>query len=492
MSDQGFELLETSIADFHGALRAGRTSCRALVDGYLDRIARYDASGPTLKAILAVDPQVRAQADAFDARFRESPDSVGPLHGVPVAMKDNVATVGMPTTGGALALQGAVARADATIVARLREAGALVFTKTNLHELAMSGTTVSSLGGQTLNPYDLCRTPGGSSGGTGCALAANLALVGIGTDTGQSVRSPASALALVGLRPTRGLISRHGVMATSLTQDEVGPLARRAEDAARVLEVIAGYDENDPQTAFCPPASARRYLEQLDDRAWKGARIGVLREYFGPDAVHAEVNRVLDGTMQRMQSLGASLVEVGIAGLDRLVTGVWSPSYEGEADFDAWLAVFCPDAPVRSLREVAADGRFDRSIESSLRRTLDSGGRNAAGYAAVFLMRDRLRRAVCDLMARHRLDAILYPHQRRLVVPVGEEQVERNGVLSNATGFPAITFPAGFSTPDAHAPIGVPIGVELLGREWSEARLLSFAHAFETAFELRRAPAGMP
>lgn len=487
-SSRGFDPIEATISSFHAALASGHAGGEAVVAEYLRRIDALDSNGPKLRAFLALNPQVREQAAALDQRFAQGRGLAGPLHGVAIAVKDNLATADMPTTGGSVALRNVTPNADATVVRRLREAGALILGKTNLHELASAGTTVSSLGGQTLNPYAAGRTPGGSSGGTGVAVAANMAMVGVGTDTGQSIRSPSSALALVGIRPTRGLVSRHGVMPASRTQDAVGPMGRTAEDVARVLEVMAGHDEIDPPTAFCPPPSSRRYVADLDIAAFKGARLGLLAGMSGTSDVHVEVNQVVDDTLERMRTLGATIVPVTIGALDELIAHQWTQPYEFAAALDAWFAQFCPAAPVRSVRALFDDGRVDASIRDALNYALVSGGEANPAYAKIFLWRDRLRLAVANLMATERLDAIVYPHQRRLVVLIGQEQFERNGVLSNATGFPAVTFPAGYSAPTTDAPLGVPIGIELLGREWSEGALLSFAHAFERNFGVRVPP----
>jgi amidase len=485
-------MMELTIASFHASLRRGELTCQELVRFYLERIEAYDRRGPGLHSILTINPRALEIAGALDRQLRTAPHTIGPLHGVPVLVKDNVATSDLPTTGGSIALQGVLPVRDAFVVERLRAAGALILAKTNLHELALAGTTVSSLGGQTLNPYDLSRTPGGSSGGTGCGLAANFGLVGVGTDTGQSVRSPASAQCLVGLRPTRGLVSRHGVIPTSVTQDTVGPLARTAEDAGRLLAVLAGFDRHDPHSAIPAGPASCFEPEALRGDAFRGARIGVLQDMFGSGDEHTEVNRVTHGAVKIMQSLGATLVDVELPGYAELVADQWTPSFELEAAFDEYLHDFCPQSQLKSLRQLIADGRFDASIAQSLDEAVATKGGQDPAYARVFLQRDRLRTAVLHMMARHRLDAVLYPHQRVLVARTGAQQLERNGVLSNATGLPAITFPGGFSTPDADAPLGVPIGVELLGRDWAEDSLLAYAHAFEVAARVRLAPLSVP
>ncbi len=259
-----FAFEEATIAGIHTAFASGALTCRQLVTDYLARIEAYDDDGPALNAILTVNQRALEIAAEMDAGFASDRSGVGPLHCVPVVLKDNYDTADLPTTGGSVTLAESVPPDDAFVVRRLREAGALVLAKANMTELARGGTTVSSLGGQTRNPYDLTRTPGGSSGGTGAAIAANFAAIGTGSDTGQSIRSPASAGSLVGLRPTRGLLSRDGIIPVSTTQDAAGPITRTVEDAARMLDVMAGYDPNDPITAFSLDKIPESYTHSLD------------------------------------------------------------------------------------------------------------------------------------------------------------------------------------------------------------------------------------
>ena len=237
-----FRLQEATVASIHAAFAAGQLTCTQLTRLYLDRIAAYDLQGPALHAIITVNPRAMETAAEMDRSYRASPATVGPLHCIPVILKDNFNTFDMPTTGGNVSMKASVPAADAFTVARIRKAGALILAKANLQEFARGGMSISSLGGQVRNPYDLTRTPGGSSGGTGASIAANFAVLGTGSDTGQSIRSPASANNLVGIRPTRGLVSRGGVIPNSLTQDEVGPIARTVTDAALLLRHMVGRD----------------------------------------------------------------------------------------------------------------------------------------------------------------------------------------------------------------------------------------------------------
>jgi amidase len=483
-----FDVVEITIRDLQDAILQRTATCAETIEQCLARIERYDRGGPRLAAILCADPSafsVARQLDDFVSRERRLR---GPLHGVPVLIKDNIDVEGLPTTGGCVALASSRALRDAHVVARLRDAGAVVLGKANLHEFALGGTTTSSLGGQTLNPYDLTRTPGGSSGGTAAGVTASFAVVGIGTDTGQSVRSPAAATALVGLRPTRGLISCSGVMPTSITQDTVGPLARTVEDAAIVLDVIAGYDCQDASTAVGYGKARPSYRAFLKKGTLEGARFGLLRAFLGQDEVHQEVNRVVEQSVDAMRQLGAVIFDVAIPDLGRLTADQATAAYEMNEAFDRYLRSLDTGSAIASLQDIVDDARFEPSVRETLRAAVTNRGREEPAYEGIFVRRDRLRTAVLQVMAEHRLDCILYPHQKVLPVKVGARQVERNGVLSNSTGMPAIAFPGGFSTPDVDAPAGVPVGIELLGRDWCEGELLGYAHAFEQALRVRRRP----
>ena len=482
-----FQPEEATIATIHAAMGSGRLTCTQLVRAYLDRIDAYDQKGPRINAIIAVNPRAMEIAAAMD-RPGGAGAARAPLHCIPVILKDNYNTSDMPTTGGSITFKESIPPADAFVVKRLRDAGAIVVAKANLTELARGGTTISSLGGQTKNPYDLTRTPGGSSGGTGAAIASNFSVLGTGSDTGQSIRSPASALSLVGLRPTRGLVSRDGIIPYSSTQDEAGPIARTVEDAARMLHAIAGYDPADPITAFGTTRIPRSYADSLTKDALAGARIGVLTEFFGREPVHRDVNEVVETAIGRMKSAGAEIVRVSLPAIDELTRGLSLAGFEFKPAFNRYLAALGPRAPVKSLDEFIARGEFHPSLRAGLEADQRSDGPDSVEYRTQWLRRDKLRQAVMTLMAANRLDAILYPHQRRLVVPIGEEQVDRNGVLSNSTGFPAIAFPGGFSARTASAPVGVPVGIELLGPEWSEPTLLKLAYAFQEQAKARRPP----
>ncbi len=488
-----FDLAEATIAEIESAFLSEEVTCVELISGYLARIEAYDGRGPELNVIITLNPRALDVAADLDAQYAASPDDVGPLHCIPVIVKDNFDTSDLPTTGGSVTFAASYPPDDAFMVRRLRDAGAIVLAKSNLTEMARGGLTASSLGGQTRNPYDLTRTPGGSSGGTGAAIAAGFGVLGTGSDTGQSIRSPASAQSLVGLRSTRGLVSRDGVIPNSVTQDEVGPITRTVEDAARMMDVIAGYDPADPITAFGVSHIPNSYTETLDPDGLNGARIGVVMDVFGTEAVHEAVNAVTEDAIAQMEVAGATLVRIRIPDFANTVSEVAVASFEGKIVFEQYLADLGANAPVRSLTEFVERGEFHETIRADLELTVGiEDGMNDPEYRRRLFRRENLRRALMKVMADNDLDALLYPHQRRLVAAIGEAQLERNGVLSNATGFPALTIPGGFSSPTESAPLGVPVGIELLGPDWSEPTLLRLAFAFEQAPMIRRSPVTTP
>jgi amidase len=279
----------------------------------------------------------------------------------------------------------------------------------------------------------------------------------------------------------------------SVTQDEGGPMARTVADAARLLDVMAGFDPDDPITAAGVGHQPPTYTAFLDANGLRAARIGVLREYFGTEPVHAEVNRVMAQAIASLRAQGAHVEDVVVEGLAGLATDMTTGPFETRTALNRYLQSLGPGAPVKDLAALVAGGQYHPSIAGQLKEAeAYRDGTAAPAYAAIFVRRDRLRVALLDAMARQRLDAVLYPHQRRLVATIGDEQLERNGVLSNGSGFPAITLPAGFSTPTASAPLGVPVGLELLGREWSEGTLIRLGYAFEQAAGHRKAPASTP
>jgi amidase len=481
-----FHLDEATISDVHAAYKSGALTSLKLVQAYLERIRACDQVGPKLNVVIYLNPRALEEAAALDEHFRKTGKLVGPLHGIPVLLKDNVNTKDMPTTGGSLSLAGYIPASDAAITQKLRRAGAIILAKVNLHEFAMWGETVSSVQGQTLNPYDLTRTPGGSSGGTGAGVAANFAIAGIGTDTINSIRSPASANSIVGIRPTLGLVSRAGVIPYSFTQDAVGPLARTVTDAAKMLNVLAGYDPDDPATSWSVGNTQEDYTRFLKTDGVKGKRIGVLRSFFGTAPIHQEVNRIANQAIEDLKRSGATLVELNTPDLDsgKLTSDVSVHFYELKPAINAYLAT--GNAPVKSLEEIISSGKFHPNIKDSITKAQDLEIDDS--YRLRLQKRSDLQQRVLKVMADERLDAIMFPLQKRLVVPIGETQVERNGVLGSVTGFPSIVVPGGFSSPTATAAIGVPVGIEFLGRPWSERVLIEIGYGYEQATKHRRPP----
>ncbi|MCC5911910.1 MAG: amidase [Clostridiaceae bacterium] len=488
---KGFTLKETTIAQVHQAMKDGILTCRQLVEAYLARIEAYDQKGPALNAVIYINPKALDEADVLDKKFKVE-GFTGALHGIPVLLKDNVDTFDMPTTAGSSSLEGFVPEDDAFITRKFREAGALIVAKVNLHEFAIWGETISSILGQTLNPYDLTRTPGGSSGGTGASVAANFGMVGIGTDTINSVRSPASANNLVGIRPTIGLVSDDGVVPYSFTQDAAGPITRTVEDAVKVLDIIAGYDVADAKTAWSVGRMPKSYLDHLKVDGLKGKRIGVLESFFGDKFIHEDTNKAVRASIKTMEQQGAVIIPVEeTIDSEYLVKNVSVHLHDLKDHLNVYLNALPENAPVHSVEEILESGKYHPGIEANLQTamTLSTG---TPEYNQRLIKREELRTTLMKLMADFELDAMVYPHQKQLVCLTGESQNERNGVLGSVSGFPSICVPAGFSTATDTAPIGVPIGMEILGRPFSEDVLIEIAYSFEQASQHRTLPPTTP
>jgi amidase len=494
-SAQSFQVTETSIADIHQAFHDGTLTCHELADQYLKRIQAYDQAGPKINAMLYVNPRVLQQADAMDQEIKRT-GKMKSLECIPIVLKDNFDTVDMPTTAGSLMLKGAQPDKDAFAVKKLREAGALILGKTNLQEFASGGISVSSLGGQVKNPYDLTRTPGGSSGGTGAAVAANFAAAGTGSDTGGSIRSPASANNLVGLRPSMGLISRDGIVPVSFTQDTIGPITRNVADLARMLDVMAGYDPNDPVTSLSVGNIPKTYTAYLKN-GLKGARLGVITNLFGKGPEYDEVNKVMAKAIDAMKEQGAVIVPVEdqLLDTDRVTSNYRLNDFEFKTAINGYLKAQGSHVPVHSLAEIISSGKYDKPTLEKFFAAAEGyeDGPNTAEYKDRRVKMEELKIEVLNLMAKNRLDALVYPHQKCLVLPIGATfQKDRNGNIAPSGGFPAIVVPAGFSAPSANAPVGVPVGMEILGRPFQEPELLMLAYGFEQATHDRKPPRSAP
>ncbi len=477
-----FEVVEASISELGAAMNEGRITSEQLVQRYLARIEAYDDRGPALNTIIALNPDAVATARALDAE-RRATGARGPLHGVPLVIKDNYDMAGLPTTDGSIAMAEVMPPDDGFQVRRLREAGAVILGKTNLHEFARGITTVSSMGGQTRNPYDPTRNPGGSSGGTGAAVSASFAAAGMGSDTCGSIRIPSAHNNLVGLRGTSGLSSRDGVVPLSPTLDIAGPLARSVTDLALLLDVTVGSDPADPGTAEADANIPESYLTALDVDALRGARFGVLTMLLRQDPEDEPVARVIDAAVDDLRQLGAEVVAVEIDGLAELLDSYVVLSHEFKFALDAYLAAI-PGAP--SLAQVLADGRYHPDVEERLMQSNAVETLDTEEYREALARRDTIRQGVVATLDDLKLDALIYPTMRQQAAVIGRPQGGDNCRLSPHSGLPAITVPAGF-TPD-----DLPVGLEMLGRPFAESRLIGLAYAFEQATRHRRAPASTP
>jgi len=481
-----YDAFEKSIGDLQADMAAGKTSAAELVRFYLDRIDAYDLAGPRLNAVLFLNPNAGAEARALDAE-RKRKKLRGPLHGIPVLLKDNFDTRDMPTTGGSLALSGVVPKEDAFQVRKLRQAGAVILGKANLHELALGLTTVSSLGGQTLDPYDPTRAPGGSSGGSAVAVSANFAAFSMGTDTSGSIRIPSAHNAIVGLRPSAGLSSRAGIIPFGHTQDTGGPMARTVADIAVVLDATVGYDPADPVTASSNGRIPPSYVSSLKREALERARIGVLTEFFGSAPEDQEVGAIVRTAIEDMKRQGASVLDVGVPNLAAQLAASSLLTQELKFYLGDYLKASA-GAPVKSVEQLLASGLHTAQFQAFLEgaNAVSDDYLTSGDYRDRLAARDSLARAVLEIMDGNRLDVIVYPTARRIAPLVGGNQVGSNAGLSAQTGFPAISVPAGLT------PGGFPVGLELLGRPFAESTLIGLAYAYEQATGHRRPPSTTP
>ena len=476
--------MEKTIPELQAAMESRQVTSRQLVERYLARVAAYDHTGPALNAVAVINPDALAIADALDAE-RRARGARGPLHGIPVLVKDNYETLEMPTAAGSIALASFHPRADAFQVRKLREAGAVILGKTNMHELAAGITNTGSRFGQTRNPYDLDRNPGGSSGGTGAAVAANFAAAGMGSDTCGSIRNPASQNNLVGLRGTQGLSSRAGIVPLSSTQDIGGPLARSITDLAIMLDATVGADPADPTTTGNAAHLPSSYRTSLRADRLKGARLGIIRSLFGAAPEDQEVTTLVAKALEILKQAGAEPIDVVIPGLDDLLRDSSLIDTEFKFDLADYLARH-PNAPVKSLGEILERGLYHHALEERLRtrNAVEKRGTDAERRARI--KRVALRNAIVAVMDGDRLDAVLYPTLRRKPARIGEAQAGSNCGLSANSGLPALAVAAAWTAD------GLPIGLDVMGRPWSEADLLSVGLGIEQVLAVRRAPFSTP
>jgi Asp-tRNA(Asn)/Glu-tRNA(Gln) amidotransferase A subunit family amidase len=479
-----FDVFEKSIVELLAAQRIGTVTSHDLVEKYLARIRAYDQDGPRLNAMITLNPHALEQADALDAE-RKAGRVRGPLHGIPIVVKDNYAADGMPMTAGSLALAGFQPGRDAFMVRKLKDAGAVIIGKTNLHELAYGITSISSAGGQTRNPYDPTRNPGGSSGGTGAAVAASFAAAGLGTDTCGSIRNPASENSLWGLRGTAGLSSRDGIVPLSHTQDIGGPLARTVGDLILMLDYTVGFDAADAITRESQGHIPRSYNGSVGDAGLGDVTIGVLTPLFGTAPEDDEVARIVRDAVEDIRSLGAGVVEVPFAALDDLLRDTSVINAEFKFDLQDFLATF-PSAPVHTLGDIISSGKYHQAVEGVLKRANEVAARDSESYRASLARREQARQMMLEVMNERHISAFVYPTLRRKPALIGQPQGGSNCQLSATTGLPALSMPAGFTSD------GLPVGMDLLGGPWSEPTLLKVAFAYERLVGPRKPPKTVP
>ena len=495
-------LEEATIAQIHAAMKAGRLACSSLVEWYLRRIDAYDQQGPALNAITVVSPAARAQAQELDRRLK-STGAVGALHCIPVIVKDNFETDGLQTAAGSLALKDFDPKRDAFQVKRVKEAGAIVLAKSNMAEWAFSPyeTVNSLLPGYTRNPYALDRVTAGSSGGTAAAVAANFGAVGLGSDTGNSIRGPSAHQALVGIRSTMGLTSRGGVVPLSTLADIPGPMTRTVEDAVAVFQVIVGEDPADPFTVpgGVVPAGLRPdgrpsilpdYRASLKKDGLRGARIGVLRQAYESKTTDEEVVKVFTAAIGDLQKAGAVIVDPArVEGLDDIRRQRDGGSCAGfKHDINQYLRTLGDRVPVKSLEDIIRSRRFHPSIELRLTRLREGteNGLDSPACKAEGEYRERFRAAVLKTMEGNSLQAFVYPtwsNPPRRIGDLNTPHGDNSQVFSPTTGWPAISVPMGYTRNGQ-----LPAGITFFGKAWDEPTLIQFAYAYEHATKHRRPP----
>ncbi len=498
--NQGFEIVEATIDGIHAQMRAGTLTCRQLVEGYLARIEQFDRHGPQINSIVTINQSALNEADVCDQHFRNTGKFRGALHGIPIAVKDQVETEGVPTSFGCIAFKNYVPRSDASIVRMMKAAGAIISVKTSMSDFATSWYGVSSVSGVTKNPHEPDFDPGGSSSGSGAAVAANFATIGIAEDTGGSVRVPAAFNNLVGIRVTTGLISRSGLSPLVAWQDTAGPIARTVRDAALLLDVLVGYDPTDPLTAMV--AGSRHvgnYAGRLTLGGLRGVRLGVLRQSFGPGEDHRcrRVNEVVDRAIAELRELGAEVVDpVTIPDFDSHIEATALYLTCSHSEMNEFLAAR-PDAPVHSIDEVCERkqvhplNNFLPLIARQPLRSFDD-----PTYLRKVVARGTFQQAVLNVALANRLDAFVCPTVR--IPPPSHKEIFEERADSSSAEFPtnteiaprawlpAVSVPAGFTAE------GLPVGLELIGRPFDELTLLNIALAHEHSAHHRRSPASTP
>ena len=500
-----FNVVEATIADIHSAMTAHRLTCHALVQAYLDRIDAYDKQGPDINAIVEINPDALAEADALDRDF-PARGLTGPLYCIPAIVKDNFETVGLQSADGSLSLKGFVSNKDAFLVKRIKDAGAIVLAKSNMAEFAFSPveTVNSILPGYTHNPYALDRVTAGSSGGTAAAIAASFGAIGLGSDTGNSIRGPSSHQALVGIRSTMGLTSRAGVIPLSYLADVAGPICRTVADATTVFQAIVGEDPADPATAVSHGRPIPNYLASLQKDGLKGARIGVLHQAYeggrgrnggAPVSTNdPEVMQVFDHALAELKAAGAEIVDPAPVDLSQAPRTQGAGTCRGfKYDINEYLAAQGDRVPVHTLDEIINSRKFHPSVETRLKQAQQQalgGGPDSEACKADATYRAAFGAAVTKTMDDLRLSAFVYPtwsNVPRLIGDLNTPAGDNSQVYSPTSGFPAINVPMGFTRGGT-----LPAGMTFFGRAWDEATLLKLTYGYEQATHHRKAPPTTP
>jgi Asp-tRNA(Asn)/Glu-tRNA(Gln) amidotransferase A subunit family amidase len=461
----------------------GVITCRKLTEFYLERIKIYDKS-TGLNSIVVVNPNALKRADELDKEYRTSGE-LRPLHGVPAIVKDNYDTKDMQTSAGSLALKGSIPKDDAYQVRVLREAGAIILAKSNMAEWAFSPyQTVSSIAGTTRNPYDLNRVPAGSSGGTAAAIAANFGIIGLGTDTGNSIRGPSSHTCLVGIRPTIGLTSRDGIIPLYLRNDMGGPMARTVEDAARVLDIISGFDNSDPITKHSIGKIPESYTKFLKKDGLAGSRIGVFRYYTNQPTADLQIKTLFERAIKDINANGAELVDpFEIPDFEELSDDLWCRTFR--FDLEDYLASLRNNIKYRTLDEIVASGLFSSYIEERLERALEVEERPTCKDLYNEPRNVEFREAVLNAMNDEKIDTFIYPtwsNPPRLIGDLESPAGDNSQKIPPHTGLPGFTVPMGFTYDN------LPAGLQIVGRLFGEPEIIRIAYSYEQVTKHRIPP----
>lgn len=492
MNKPVFNIEETTVDAIHKAMSKDKISSEDLVSMYISRIEKYDEK---LNSIVLVNPNAIEEARILDKKWNETKQKAGPLHGIPVLIKDQYFTKGMPTSFGSIAFKEFEAKEDATIIKRLKRAGAIILGKTALPDFATSWFGFSSGIGKTKNPYDLTRDPGASSSGTGASIAANLGAIGIGSDCGGSIRVPASFCNLFSVRVTTGMISRHGMSPLVSFQDTPGPMTRTVKDAAILLDTLVGFDSEDILTGV---ANYKKdsYVNALNKNSLKTARIGVLREVFGTGEDSKLVNEVTNEAIKKMESVGTEIVEVSIPDLENYLAETSLYTTQSKKDINEFITEIKKmdnnNVQVESINEIYDNKQYHEELDlfEAIVEEAPEKPEESSDYFKKRLSQHELRQEILYLLAEYNLDGIVFPDVQ--VLPPVQDDIPNldytvltfptNTIIASQSGVPAISMPAGFTEE------GIPVGIELIGKPYDEGALLSLAYSYEQITKTRKSP----